>query len=360
MLNNYFNPQGMDPGVGWKPSGALGGMLYADREAKYQDAVSLQDAMARISTQMEQEKLNTYRADEGVRSAERPAKISGFGVDTALNNQRLGSPDFAPAMVRGQIGEAGTKEAKGKFDLGTSQSNIDSTNLSNVLKGMEAAGRQLEMYNASNPMMGELEYKAFLEKVPAGVRRMFPDSYGPGVNEAIKRISSAITNSPEHRREMEKVNAQADTAENNNLTTNWTNWIIANLKSGTEIEIAQAKAIIAQNKENFQQYLTRYMRKRAAGQPVSEEETRTAKGIEQMLYTLRSAAPGQIDPNAVTQRLLPDLDIQPRPVPGSNIPEPTNNVPPGAKVPLAEPGWNDEKAARLEALRKKRSSGQLR
>lgn len=354
MLNNYFNPQGMDPGVGWKPTGALGGMIYGDRERKYEDAVSLQDAMARISTQMEQEKLNTYRADDPVRGAERGAKISGFGVDEMLSREKLGNKDYAPAFVRGEIGKADEQYAKGTTAKGTMQSGIDATNLKNVVSGLESAGRQLELMVAANPIMGEMEYKAFLERVPAGVKNMFPAQYSPEVGKTIQRISNAIKDSPEHRRTMEVEDSKAATAENNNTQTNWTNWIIANLRSEKDVEVARLRQAVMQNKENFQQYLSRYMRRVASGQPVSQEEHMAAKAIETMLYQMRSAAPGAIDPNAAIPQVFPD--ITPRPTPPSAIP---NRVPEGAQVPMAPgaipQGWNDEKEKRLQELYRKRS-----
>lgn len=198
MLNNYFSPQA--PDTGFKPGGFLGGMLYADQYARYKDMASLQDMMAKMSAQTQGEEL--YMGAP-MRQAERDSKTAKFGVDAMVSNEAMQTPGYASTMVGGTMGDAQTRQAKGRKDMATVGSEIDATNISNVVKGLEQTGRMLEMAMSTNPLMGQMEYKAFLEKVPPALRQQFPPQYTPQVPQILSQLANTIKNSPEHRRATE-------------------------------------------------------------------------------------------------------------------------------------------------------------
>ena len=71
---NYMNPNGLDPGVGFKPEGLLGGMEWAKRDKLFRDANSLQDIMSRNSAAKSTMELGEFERDSGVRLDQQLAK----------------------------------------------------------------------------------------------------------------------------------------------------------------------------------------------------------------------------------------------------------------------------------------------
>lgn len=317
--NNYFNPNA------YKPS-SQGMMLenaydnQMDRQ-RYEEMAGLQKLLTAYDLAKQHEELTQ---GYGQRQAERGSKTSGFQLDEALNRGSMSNPDYVPTMVRGKMGEAQSKEAKGRVDLGTADTQITATNESNRGKTLEDVARRFEILSAGGNLNVAGAYQQFYNTMPAEYKAHFPRQYTPQVPEMLRAMNKAITDNPAHRRDMAKqgsINAtQTGIASGHDATQ----LEIAKLNNQRAIEVAQLRQLVQNNKQNFQQFLTQYAAARAAGKNTPEQD-QMAKMIEQMMYAAKMAGAPE-DPRALPREILGNQPIAPtpqqRPAPGTAIPGP--------------------------------------
>ena len=75
-MPNYFNPESINPGTGWKPTGALGGRAWMQDRMRHKQAMDLQSIIQQMEIQKQQNELDTFEADDPVRRAARDEKIA--------------------------------------------------------------------------------------------------------------------------------------------------------------------------------------------------------------------------------------------------------------------------------------------
>lgn len=146
----------LNPGLGWKPQGALAGMLYRKDRQRYDDVASLQDALTQMGVVEAQNKLADYQADSPVRAAERLSKIATANATAAtIGPQKQADLAATSASTEGQgllnqynlstlpsrISEQITKAAKAKGDW----------NMEQLTQGVQATQLALAMVNAAGP-----------------------------------------------------------------------------------------------------------------------------------------------------------------------------------------------------------------
>lgn len=148
----YMNPESIRPKYGWQPQGFLAGMWSQQDRQRYQDMASLQDMMAQMAAQKEEEELVQGAP---VRAAQRQQQMSAADLATLLAKAKMRQPGFGQAAARGAMGEFGQQEAKGQYDLATLAARIK---LDNLKKGVEATESDIlrQRYAESSDPFGDL------------------------------------------------------------------------------------------------------------------------------------------------------------------------------------------------------------
>lgn len=326
MLNNYFNPNAAKPASGWQPQGALGGYQWARDRDLYEKMMGLQALMGTASLDRQVMENETYRQDDPVRAAERPAKISGFDLSTMQNKMKMGSPNYLQSMLEGEIGDNQFKAARGKEAQGTVDSTIQEKNLSNLVKMMEGASNQLSMAAASNPLFAQSGYTQVLQQLPSQVRQQLPQAYTPDVPQRLKALADSAKNSVAYRRELEKQREALRSAEyiteGNNLTSL--------LMSQDRLEASMYNGMSKQQKEGFDRQLGILLEKVSQGK-ATEQEMATLRFMFQFKQgTTQPAQQSTIDPNILLYWLMNQQRQG-----GAPTPPPNRDVPPPPPIPGA-------------------------
>lgn len=105
---NYMNASSLNPGTGYKPTGFLGGMVYGDDMAKFQQQYDLQHLMQQMEAQKQAGQLQDYEA----------ARPSALKATIAGNNA---TADTVGDLKRG---EADSSRAAGDLAMKTLESHI--------------------------------------------------------------------------------------------------------------------------------------------------------------------------------------------------------------------------------------------
>ncbi len=295
---------------------------WASDKSRYDQLMGLQQLMTQTAQQTAAEEFEQGR---GMRQAERGSKESNFLLEQMINNQARNTPGYAPAMIGGKMGTAQEQQVKGQVALGTQDSTIGTKNTENLVRGLENASRYMEIAATNNPTMAQAGYMQLLEKLPPQLRQRFPSQYTPEVPKMLQALSDTIKNSPEHRRTMEKTRVERDSAEAVGRGNNAATIQAAQIGADSRTAIAQARLqqFLSSNKMNFQQFLTQFAQKKAAGQATPQDEL-MAQMIEQMMYQARISGTGSVDPNAGLPVVFPEVTARPRPesaIPGTKQPE---------------------------------------
>lgn len=314
--NNYFNPNAYRPtsqGMGMENAYDM----QMDRQ-RYDEMAGLQKLLTAYDLAKSHEDLTKgYRQ----RQAERGAKTSGFQLDEALNRGSMDNPNYVPGMVRGKIGEAQTKEAKGREDIGTVESKIGAANAGNRVKSLEDKARQLEMMAAGGNLNVAGAYQRFYDGIPNEYKEFFPKQYTPEVPNILRQLSATATENAPHRRDMAKqgsINATQTGIASGHDTTNLE---IARINAKSREDVAELRAKMTQARENFQQYLTNWARKEVTEGRMTIEQA--AKAVEQMMINSKMAGAPE-DPRALPREVLGNQPIAPTPQP---------RVPPPSAIP---------------------------
>jgi hypothetical protein len=198
-MPNYFNANSFQPQPqqGGLP-GATQGFDHQQDRQRYEQMVGLQKMITAYELAKTHEEMTQ---GYGQRQAERGAKTSGFDLQTMINQGAQRTPGYVPAMVGGQMGEANTKEAQGRLAMGTLETAIPAGNAANRAKTLEDEARHLEIL-ASDPLQVAMEYENFRKKAPAWAG--LPEKYSDEVPKRLRKIQEMITQSPAHRRDIDK------------------------------------------------------------------------------------------------------------------------------------------------------------
>lgn len=122
---NYVNPGALDPGVGFKPDGFLGGMEWQRRNQMFQDAQSLQDLMSRNSAIESNIKTREFQQDAPIRSAKGLADLATANA-TAATIGRTKEAELQNLYATGRMhnATAGAQEQKNDEFAQTSTSRV--------------------------------------------------------------------------------------------------------------------------------------------------------------------------------------------------------------------------------------------
>ena len=294
--------------------------MQMDRQ-RYEEMAGLQKLLIAYDLAKQHEDLTK---GAGQRQAERQSKTSGFQLEDALNRGSMNNPNYVPGMVRGRIGEAQSKEAKGREDIGVVDEKIAAGKAGYRVKSLEDKARQLEMMAAGGNLNVAGAYQRFYDGVPNEYKEFFPKQYTPEVPNILRQLSATATENAPHRRDMAKQGSINTTQQGIASGHDATNLEIAKLNNQRAIEVAQLRQLVQNNKQNFQQFLTQYAAARAAGKNTPEQD-QMAKMIEQMMYAAKMAGAPE-DPRALPREILGNQPIAPtpqqRPAPGTAIPGP--------------------------------------
>lgn len=191
---DYFNPNSINPGTSYKPSGFLGGMTWMEDRNRYRQLAELQDYLYGLEAQKKTGEYEDYRLDAPVREAERPAKIARFGEE-AQNALPRGNATLAQLLE--QIDEV---ELRNKKTRGTIESDIESTNAVNRGKGSKA---NLDQFAQDTEYLDNLigtidpdapqpaqdaQWGQVLQQIPAEYRRYFPKTWGKPAKDQMQRL----------------------------------------------------------------------------------------------------------------------------------------------------------------------------
>lgn len=301
MDNNYFNPGSARPTDLGVP-GLAGLQNWYDRQM-YDRLMSLQEQhMGDLN--------ETYRLDAPVRAAERPAKISGFDLQSAMSRAK-NTPENIQTMVGGELGEARTKAAQGYIAERTRESDADVKNYENLGKQMDYAADQMERMGALNPAMGQSEWRNFRSTLPKQVQAQLPENYSPEVPQLLRNYSKAVVNSVAHQR-ASALQSQKDTEayRRTDRTAQASEY-----GADKRLEAAWARAGGNATKEKVESIIYKSLNKLFNNEELNEQEQRAFMLAQQIQMNVRAAAGIPSDPNALRYDLLFNRQPPPRPTP---------------------------------------------
>lgn len=214
MTYDYFNPNSMNPGNGWKPDGFLGGMLYGQDRSRYESMMNLQAQMEQERLAQQRMQTETYRNTDYASSQARGGQMTSEAqLAGQMANTRRNNPNYAPSIVEGDIGKAQEQSAAGKLAQGTVAGKIDVQNAKSRIQQWDVAADMLQRSGATSPMMAQGQWQQIKQTLPKEVQGMFPDAYDPSVPGRIKEfVKAADTHISNHVRELEKTRAGHETA----------------------------------------------------------------------------------------------------------------------------------------------------
>lgn len=200
------------PEYGWKPSGFLAGANYQEDRDRYTDMAQIQDLMSMYGLAQQMGEYGDYQANAPVRQAERGQKISAADLASLLNKMKT-NPRYAEGMMRGELGEAGSKQAAGQIAMETAPGKISETNIANKKKETEAAIRlidfalpQLQQIGSQtqNPLQQGMAYQQFKNQLPPQVQQYFPPQYDQRLVPHMAQLRERLIQSPELQQDLIK------------------------------------------------------------------------------------------------------------------------------------------------------------
>lgn len=190
-LTNYFNPMSFKPQEGGL--GMTSGYDYQMDRQRFAEMSDLQKLMIQHQLALENENLIRGVPE---RQAQRQANTAKYGLEEAIS--RGTDPSI---MVSGKHGAAQSQAATGKFDLGTVEGRISSTNAGNRTKTLEDEARTLEFLATQGPLAVAEHYKRFRQGAPAWVG--LPEVYDASVPARLKQINQILVNNPAQKRALD-------------------------------------------------------------------------------------------------------------------------------------------------------------
>ena len=323
---NYLNPTSINPSFPQQPGGALSGYLgYQDRQ-HFQDIIGLQKLMQAMEVMKQEEELTQGR---GARTAERGANEAKNLLAQVMANQQRGSQPFLESSLAGQIGTNQSLAAKGQVDQATIGDKVMDSRLGAQGAAIEFLNRAIPRIKSatSTPLQAQV-YLETLQQMPAGVRGMFPQTYGPQSVPMLEALQKQLMNNPKHMADMEKTNAEikgrADVAAGNNAATRYT----ADTNYERAIDSARLKAENQGLKQNFQQYIAAFANEQVAKGIWTREQANSYVYQTMINHKLagvgedpQAAKRGLIDPNSAAQPRTPPPEPNPLVAPVDNTPQ---------------------------------------
>lgn len=286
MLNNYFNPQAADPGTGFKPEGFLGGMVWADRDARYRQLSDLQTLLAKQSVQSGQNELDEYAANAPVRDVERRSKLLTTMPDAEFKAQDAKTKAYRSALEAIDLHEPALRQAQGT-------------------PTQQAA------------------YDDFIRSIPPDLARHFPKQFNPGVLDHISMIRDKLVNTPSQQAEINKIDRQAQYHSQDVRTTADATMYSADARAEATMFASLQKGIGKANAQKVEAIINRYLSKMMDGGEPTPQETRAFMAAQQILNNYRAAGAGA-DPTMFKWNFLNTPSGQPQPAPGRPIPGPVD------------------------------------
>lgn len=223
-MNDYFNPSSEANKLDPIPSG-LSGVLAFQREKRYRQLMEIQRQLSQTEANSKAAQYRTYEAEEGQRAAARGQATSEADLATQLARNKQNTPEYAPAVTAGAIGEAQTKTAKGAVDAATTpnqittkKSELDAQAQTHRLQKAESLLTHMDMLEptfqdqtpvAPGVTRGQQNYQNFTKQLPPGAAESLglPAQYNPQVNKAIRE---KLVNSVGEARKQAEIKATAD------------------------------------------------------------------------------------------------------------------------------------------------------
>lgn len=223
-MNDYFNPSSEANKLDPIPSG-LSGVLAFQREKRYRQLMEIQRQLSQTEANSKAAQYRTYEAEEGQRAAVRGQATSEADLATQLARNKQNTPEYAPAVTAGAIGEAQTKTAKGAVDAATTpnqittkKSELDAQAQTHRLQKAESLLTHMDMLEptfqdqtpvAPGVTRGQQNYQNFTKQLPPGAAESLglPAQYNPQVNKAIRE---KLVNSVGEARKQAEIKATGD------------------------------------------------------------------------------------------------------------------------------------------------------
>jgi hypothetical protein len=249
MLDNYFNPQGMAPNMGWDKTGIMQAFYQPEQMRRYRDLMALQQALTQDSLRRQSAETDTYMKEEGVRSSKRGADTSKFGLDKQNYDVAARTSGYSESLARGEIGRQEQDAQKGEFAKATNPGNIKLAQAQQQLQMLDHAADQLQR---AGTIDGQAMWKQIYSQLPPEAQRMLPEMYGPTTAARLKQfVAASNTKLSEHGRKLEEIKATGDyhikVGQGNNTTS---------------IEVAKIRA-----QEQKRDMMNSFTRAIAAGRP---------------------------------------------------------------------------------------------
>jgi hypothetical protein len=198
MYNEYMgSASGLEPQIGYRPNGFLGGMQYARQEQDYQGQLGLQNLTRMLGLIKQQNELQEYGQNAPVREAERTFKVEDFGQQTraapSKYNAQITKDDlttkYAPKEADQKDWERGQKRQAASHELmgGYLESLLDPKN------GLPPAEAVSKFKNEVIPQVESLTG----EKMPDWMRGQI------NTPQDLQRLQAAIDRSQKFREQME-------------------------------------------------------------------------------------------------------------------------------------------------------------
>ena len=207
---DYNNPNSINPGTSYRPSGFLGGMTWMEDRQRYRDQAGLQDYMSGLEALLARDKYSEYGLDAPVRAAERPAKIS-----ESQARAMHAIPRSAATLEQLTLGNDTTRQSN-EFTRQTQPGKIAATN--QAQSAATAQGRNTEanahvewlnqqrlgIESANSGLEQDMLWQKLRLQAPEEMRHILPEKWGPQAITVLKKMEENLMNNPAQRREMAK------------------------------------------------------------------------------------------------------------------------------------------------------------
>lgn len=142
---NYMNPSALDPGVGFKPEGFLGGMEWQRRNQMFTDAQSLQELMSRNSAVKSNIEANEFQQFAPTRQAKNLAELeTANAIASTVGRSKEQEVRNLEATGRNTNALADQHEIGNTFERTVQPSKIASTIAKHALEQQDAGVKGLQ------------------------------------------------------------------------------------------------------------------------------------------------------------------------------------------------------------------------
>lgn len=208
MFNDYFNPNAAKPQGGYQPGPATGALDYGRDRATYEQMMGLQQMLMNEHLKQQSMQNQAFSNNELASSGARgQAQIAQSGAERGVNLARMANPQYAPSMVRGDIGKANEQEAQGRLAQGTVDSKIDVEKAQGLVKQWDAAAQHLEYAGATSPLAGQKQWDQIRAGLPKGLQDRFSPDYTPDTPKQMRAFVQAAQNNLAERRKLAEIKA---------------------------------------------------------------------------------------------------------------------------------------------------------